>query len=103
MEGLAAWTPGVSRRSGATTLCKELNIADLRIVVRSRKQQFCEVNIAKGTTDPKVEFSLPKFKQVQTQILIKFHPQNLNQALTSKSQPNISISTKLEIQNIDQS
>ena len=73
---LAKWKgllPGVSRRSGATTLCKELNIADLRIVVRSRKQQFCEVNIAKGTTDPKVEFSLPKFKQVQTQILIKFH------------------------------
>ena len=40
--------------------------------------------------------------QVQPQILIKLHLQNLNQAITSKSQPNITISTKLEIQNIDQ-
>ena len=32
-------------------------------------------------------------------ILIKFHLQNLDLALTSKSQPNISISTKLEVQN----
>ena len=55
------------------------------------------VNIAKGTTDPRVEFCLPKFKQVQTQILIKFHLQNLDQALTSKSQSNISISNKLQI------
>ena len=44
-------------------------------------------NIAKGTTDPRVEF----LSQVQTQILIKFHlqnldtdqPQNLNQTSTS--------------------
>ena len=60
-------------------------------------------NIAKGTTDPRVEFCLPKFKQVKTQILIKFQIKNLNSALTSKSQPNISISTKLRIENIDQS
>ena len=60
-------------------------------------------NIAKGTTDPRVEFFLPKFKQAQTQILVKFHLQNLNQALTSKSQLNISNSTKIKIQNIDQS
>ena len=44
-------------------------------------------NIAKGTTDPRVEF----LSQVQTQILIKFHLQNLDQASSSKSQPNISI------------
>ena len=43
-------------------------------------------NIAKGTTYPRVEFCLPK-SQVLTQILIKFQ--------NSKSQPNISISTKL--------
>ena len=36
-------------------------------------------NIAKGTTDPRVEF----ISQVQTQILIKFHLQNLNQASIS--------------------
>ena len=36
-------------------------------------------NIAKGTTDPRVEF----ISQVQTQILIKFHLQNLDQASTS--------------------
>ena len=50
-------------------------------------------NIAKGTTDPRVEFCLPK-SQVLTQILIKFQ--------NSKSQPNISISTKLWLQNPDQ-
>ena len=66
-------------------------------------KEALNVNIAKGTTDPRVEFFLLKFKQVQTQILVKFHLQNLNQALTSKSQPNISNSTKIQIQNIDQS
>jgi hypothetical protein len=49
-------------------------------------------NIAKGTTDPRIEF----ISQVITQILIKqFH--NFNQALTSKSQLNISILTKLKL------
>ena len=48
------------------------------------------LNIAKGTTDPRVEF----ISQVQTQIMIKFHFQNLEQASTSKSQPNISLSIK---------
>ena len=47
-------------------------------------------NIAKGTMDPRVEF----ISQVFAQILIKFQIQNLELALTSKSQPNISISTK---------
>ena len=60
------------------------------------------INIAKGTTDPRVEFCFPKFKQVQTQILIKFHPQNLEQVSTSKSQPNMNIWTKVKLQNIDQ-
>ena len=54
-------------------------------------------NIAKGTTDPRVEF----LSQVQTQILIKFHFQNLDQASTSKSQPNIIILAKLKLQTID--
>ena len=48
-------------------------------------------NIANGTTDPRVEF----ISQVQTQIWIKFYLQNLDQASTSKSQPNISLSIKL--------
>ena len=34
------------------------------------------LNIAKGTTDPRVEF----ISQVQTQVWIKFHLQNLDQA-----------------------
>ena len=55
-------------------------------------------NIAKGTTDPRVEF----ISQVQTQILIKFHLQNLDQASTSKYQPNISLSIKRKLQNFDQ-
>ena len=37
-----------------------------------------------------------------TQILIKFHLQNLEQVSTSKSQPNMNISTKVKLQNIDQ-
>jgi len=55
-------------------------------------------NIAKGTTDPRVEF----ISQVLTQILMKFHLLNLVQPSTKKSQTNISISTKLKLQNIDQ-
>ena len=55
-------------------------------------------NIAKGTTDPRVEF----LSQVLTHILIKYNLQNLHQASNSKSQPNISISTKLKLQNLDQ-
>ena len=55
-------------------------------------------NVAKGTTDPRVEF----ISQVQTQILIKFHLQNLDQASTSKSQPKISLSIKFKLQNLDQ-
>ena len=56
-------------------------------------------NIAKGTTDPRVEF----ISQVLTQILIKFHLQNLELVSTSKSQPNINIYTKVKLQNIGQS
>ena len=56
------------------------------------------LNIAKGTTDPRIEF----ISQVQTKILIKLHLQNLDQASTSKSQPNISLSIKLKLQNLDQ-
>ena len=66
-------------------------------------------NIAKGTTDPRVEFCLPK-KQVLTQILIKFqNSKSFDQTLTSKSWPNIhfitspslssKILTKLQFQN----
>ena len=39
--------------------------------------------------------------QVETQIVIK-HLQNLDLASTSKSQPNITISTKLKLKNLDQ-
>ena len=55
-------------------------------------------NIAKGTTDPWVEFMLP----VLTQILIKLHLQNLKQMSFSESQPNLNISTKVKVQKIDQ-
>ena len=66
--------------------------------VRARQKIAHLLNIAKGTTDPRVEF----ISQVQTQILIKFHLQNLDQESTSKSQPYISTSTKPKIQNIGQ-
>ena len=56
------------------------------------KEYVLKRNIAKGTTDPRVEF----ISQGQIQILIKFYLKNLDQASTSKSQPNISILTILE-------
>ena len=51
-------------------------------------------NIAKGTTDPRVEFILPKqllevISIALTQILIKFHLQNFDQESSSKSQPRL--------------
>ena len=49
-------------------------------------------NSAKGTTDPRVKFT--------SQILIKLQFRNLDQALTLKSQPNISISTNFKKQNM---
>ena len=55
-------------------------------------------NIAKGTRVPRVEF----ISQVLTQILTKFNLQNFEQVSTSKSQPNMNISTKVKIQKIDQ-
>ena len=58
---------------------------------------FKNLNIAKGTTDPRVEFI-----HVLTQILIKFHLKNLDQASTSKSEPNIKLSIKLKLQNLAQ-
>ena len=42
------------------------------------------------------------YHKMNTQILIKFYLRNLDQASNSKSQPNISISTKLKIQNLVQ-
>ena len=61
----------------------------LQLASKSLHQQHHK-NIAKGTTDPRVEFCLPKLlilviSQGQTQNLIKFHLQNIDQAPTSKS------------------
>ena len=56
------------------------------------------LNIAKATTDPRVEF----ISQFLTHILIKFHLQNFEQVKTSKCQPNMNIWTKVKLQNIDQ-
>ena len=75
------------------------HLMNLNIMVKGKRKKFLlnednklllqvldKHNIAKGTTYPRVEFCLPK-SQVLTQILIKFQ--------NSKSQPNISILTKL--------
>ena len=62
------------------------------------EKELIRENIAKGTTDPRVEF----ISRVKTQILIKFHLENLDQASTSNSQPNMSLSIKLKVQNLDQ-
>ena len=76
------------------------------ISMRKPNRPKSNVNIAKGTTDPRVEFCIPKelllgISQILTQILIK-QLQNLDQAPTSIYQPNISISTKLKLKNLDQ-
>ena len=73
---------------------------------------FTTKNIAKGTTDPRVEF----ISQVQTQIFIKFHLQNLDSASTRNlnqtsvsplnlkfkilTQPSFRISTKIQLHNL---
>ena len=59
-------------------------------------------NIAKGTTDPRVEFCLPKLlilviSQGQTQSLIKFHLQNIDQAPTSKSRHQQTSASRLNL------
>ena len=60
------------------TEIKMLNIADYK---NSDIGYTVLKNIAKGTTDPRVEF----ISQVLTHILIKFNLQNLHQASNSKS------------------
>ena len=55
-----------------------------------------DVNIAKGTTDPRVEF----ISQGQTQILIKFHLKNLDPAST-RNLNQTSASPLNKIQNLD--
>ena len=62
-------------------------------------------SIAKRKTEPRFGFCLGNsiFQVIsQVLILIKFHLQNLDQASTPKSQPNISLFTKLKLQNFDQ-
>ena len=79
-------------------------IVDWKYLFVFRQDIFCELKIlvcsvsklcyyiAKGTTDPRVEFIL----QFLAQILIKLHLQNLEQVSTSKSQPNMNISSKIK-------
>ena len=63
-----------------------------------REYTILRINIAKGTTDPRIEF----LSQVQKQILVEILKMKFDQASTSKSQPNISLSIKLKLQNLDQ-
>ena len=65
-----------------------------------------ELVIVYTETLPKAQQTLglrSAYQSSNTNFQIKFHIQNLKQALTSKSQPKLSISNKLKIQNIDQS
>ena len=56
------------------------------------------LNIAKGTTDPRVEFILQDHSAEPTKLeYYNFQISIINQALTSKSQPNISILTKSKV------
>ena len=77
--------------------CSEPELMDL---LQHNFQEILRKNIAKGTTNPRVEFCLLKLSNHK--LLHKFHLQNLDQASTSKSQPNISISTKFKLYNLDQ-
>ena len=88
---------GEEREGIGTDLFWGKNRKKRKIIIKHRYGPVLK-NIAKGTTDSRVEF----ISQVQTKILIKFHLQNLDQGSTSKSQPNISLSIKLKLQNLDQ-
>ena len=74
--------------------CQALNCYKKNWQLTLKSDLGVEKNIAKGTTDPRVEFIL----QVLTQILIKFHLQSLEQVSFSKSQPNITSQLKLNFQ-----
>ena len=91
--------------SSSTTSASSVFISSNHFALRRQTNHFHlpdptppKKNIAKGTTDPRVDL----ISQIQTDILIKFHLQSLDQASTSKSQPNISLSIKLKPQNLDQ-
>ena len=71
--------------SWASLMCSSTSHALPKLFFSS----YVAKNIAKGTTDPRVEFI--------SQILNILQFQNLNKAFTSKSQPNISILTKLKL------
>ena len=75
---------GSSLLSG-NTRSKEVSPAN--VVKKMASPSTRRRNIAKGTTDPRVEF----ISQVLAPVLVKFQFQDLDLALTSKSQPNISI------------
>ena len=68
-------------------------------LVQIWKLKFGHKNITKGTTDPRVEIISP----VQTQILINFHLQNSDHALTSKCEPKFKFMTKLQLPNLHKS
>ena len=61
--------------------CKHTNMSHPFNIQQSEINTWvsCNTNIGKGTTDPRVEF----LSQVQKQILIKFHLQNLDQISAS--------------------
>ena len=79
----------------------EFNKTPLKVFLQKNPQMSLEkydIKIAKGTTDPRVE-KKTFLGHITSSRTINFHLQNLDQASTSKSQPNISISDKLKIQN----
>ena len=87
---------GEEREGIGTDLFWGKNRKKRKIIIKHRYGPVLK-NIAKGTTDPRVEF----ISQVQTQSLIKFYLKNLDPTSTSKSQTNISLSIKLKLQNLD--
>ena len=90
------WLAIICNHCGANNLLNDVLVCVVNDRFRWTKCLWFK-NIAKGTTDPRVEF----ISQVQTQILIKFHPQIFDQASTSKSLPNINILTKLKLQHFE--
>ena len=106
--------------TGSSTISPTVQILRLRclLIVKSAISNRAQVKHSERGTYPQLE-TLPKAQRtrglspayqsnffchikVLAQILIKFHLQNINQASTSKFQPNLSISTKLKLQNLNQ-
>ena len=88
-------------REKGNRLFKEKKVGLQSYTKGSRKKTLPKAKRTRGLSSAYQNNFLCHIKDF-AQILIKFHLQNIDQASTSKSQPNNSLSIKLKLQNLDQ-